>query len=263
MKKYLSFIIAIFLANATFAQDTLVNFKVPPIGTVWLKGKLYIDQFPVTNADYAEFLYTSADYYSPETRKEIETISPYNLKYKKFFAKLYEIGPSESYIKLIEQDYFKSLSWTNDSVKKFDYYDAEKYAYYPAINVSHQQATEYCKWRADMMKLAYAMNTKNRKQRNIFYTNFSFRLPSESEWKYAYEDFLMNKEPFTKSLFDNNIDFFNYVPGNISEMLLEKGKAIGLSWNDKIEPFDVLPIKSYTNPSDWLGFRCICEITEE
>ena len=50
--------------------------------------------------------------------------------------------------------------------------NSEKYMYHPAINVSYEQAKEYCKWRTDMLKLAYSMNTKNKKQNCLDMVDF-------------------------------------------------------------------------------------------
>lgn len=263
MKIFIFSIVFGFLSLSIKAQiDSISEFKMPPPGTIWLNKNIYIDMLPVTNADYSDFIYTAADYYSPETQKEIQNIPTYNLKWKKFFEMLYEIGPDEKYINKIELEYFKSLSWTNDSDKMFSYYDSEEYAYHPVINVSYEQAKEYCKWRTDMVKLAYAMNTKNKKQRSLFYSNFQFRLPTQKEWEDAYKEFELQEEAFTKPLYIQDYEWFIYNPGNISEMLLEKGNAIGLSWKDDINTENLLKISTYSKPQDWLGFRCVCEILE-
>ncbi len=263
MKNIILSIALVFLSSMLFAQqDSLKELKMSPPGTVWLHDNIYIDMVLVTNADYSDFLYTVADYYSPETQKEIQNIPLYNLKWKKFFENLYQIGPDEKYLKQIELDYFKHLSWTNDSDKMFSYFDSEEYAYHPVINVSYEQANEYCKWRTDMVKLAYSMNTKNKKQRAFFYTNFQYRLPTQKEWEEAYAVYEVEGTAFTHPIFTQDVEWFMYTPGNVSEMLLEKGKAIGLSWNDEITKDDLLKIKTYKTPSDWLGFRCVCEILE-
>ena len=81
MKNIILSIALVFLSSMLFAQqDSLKELKMSPPGTVWLHDNIYIDMVLVTNADYSDFLYTVADYYSPETQKEIQNIDMEEVK---------------------------------------------------------------------------------------------------------------------------------------------------------------------------------------
>lgn len=266
MIKLYVFLAISFFSILGFSQDTIneKNFKISPPGTVWVKDNIYIDMFPVSNSDYTEFLYTVASYYNEEVHKLIQTQPYYKVNWKKLSSHFAELNTNDDYLKKIEQNYFEPLSWTKDSSLMFSYYDDEYYSNFPLINVTYEQANEYCKWRTDMVMLNYAINTKNEKQRSVFYKKMKYRLPTEKEWIDAYNLYELKNEPFTKPLsgIAEETEYFNYLPGNISEILLEKGKAIGVSWKDSFIPENPLPIKNYSVKADWLGFRCVCEIIE-
>jgi formylglycine-generating enzyme required for sulfatase activity len=61
-----------------------------------------------------------------------------------------------------------------------------------------------------------------------------------------------------KSYFPNKIGVYNLI-GNVAEMISEEGIAKGGSWINKPEEVSVTEDFHYTKPSDWLGFRCVCE----
>ncbi|OFX46394.1 MAG: hypothetical protein A2046_13795 [Bacteroidetes bacterium GWA2_30_7] len=252
------------LKGFTQIKLTIDSLKLSPPGTVWVKDNIYIDQFPVTNADYTEFLLTVSAYYNPKIHDTIQKIKPYNVNWKKLSEYFFSIEPDDEYMKKLEQEYYSPLSWTSDSSLQFSYYDDEYYSNYPIINISYEQAKEYCKWRTDMVLLSYAINVGNKKKRDVFYTKFAYRLPKFDDWKSAYDLFEIENEPFTKPVSgeDSESEYFHYSHGNVSEMLDEKGKAVGLSWKDMLDvPKLINPIQ-YQKPSDWLGFRCVCEILE-
>ncbi|WP_162428012.1 formylglycine-generating enzyme family protein [Pontibacter pudoricolor] len=50
-----------------------------------------------------------------------------------------------------------------------------------------------------------------------------------------------------------------HVLGNVAEMVAEKGIAKGGSWKDKLSDSEITDRQLYTDPSDKVGFRCVCE----
>jgi hypothetical protein len=53
------------------------------------------------------------------------------------------------------------------------------------------------------------------------------------------------------------------VVGNVAEMIDEKGKACGGSWNDSPRESTIRSVKSYVKANDTVGFRLFMEVIEE
>ena len=56
----------------------------------------------------------------------------------------------------------------------------------------------------------------------------------------------------------NTYGIYNIL-GNVAEMIAEKGIAKGGSWKNSMEEVSVEKDFTYEGPTDWLGFRCVCE----
>lgn len=256
----------IFVILCAFTQDNDESkLKIAPPGTVWFKENVYIDMFPITNSDYAEMLASVVDYYSELIHDTIQKLPLCGVNEKKIYSYFYEMAPSAKKLKFFEQDFNLPLTWTSDTTDKVYYYDSFEYQFYPAINISYDQALEFCKWRTDMVMLNYAIAAKNEKQRSQFYKKIKYRLPTKEEWELAVKEFDVETSPYTKPVLNNGEDdiiMFHYRPGNIAEMTSVKGVAIGSSWKDKLDIGKFCNIQKYDGPSDWLGFRCVCEVVE-
>ena len=66
----------------------------------------------------------------------------------------------------------------------------------------------------------------------------------------------------TKAYFPNDIGLYDVV-GNVAEMIQEKGKACGGSWNHVPEESTIKSINSYTKPDAAVGFRIFMEVIEK
>jgi formylglycine-generating enzyme required for sulfatase activity len=66
----------------------------------------------------------------------------------------------------------------------------------------------------------------------------------------------------TKAYFPNDIGLYDVV-GNIAEMINEKGKACGGSWNHLPAESTIRSVNNYTNPDAAVGFRVFMEIIEK
>jgi len=66
----------------------------------------------------------------------------------------------------------------------------------------------------------------------------------------------------TKAYFPNDIGLYDVV-GNVSEMINEKGKACGGSWNHPPNASTIRSVNTYTNPDAAVGFRVFMEIIEK
>ena len=65
----------------------------------------------------------------------------------------------------------------------------------------------------------------------------------------------------TASYFPNNIGLYDVV-GNVAEMIDEKGKACGGSWDDAPFESTIHSVKSYSRPDATIGFRVFMEVEE-
>lgn len=65
----------------------------------------------------------------------------------------------------------------------------------------------------------------------------------------------------TTSYFPNNIGLYDVI-GNVSEMVAEKGKACGGSWDELPSKSTIHSVKEYTRPDATIGFRVFMEVVE-
>lgn len=77
---------------------------------------------------------------------------------------------------------------------------------------------------------------------------------------FAYDGWTMQAQ--VENYFPNNIGLYDMV-GNVAEMIDEKGKACGGSWNDLPENSTIHSIKNYTGPDETVGFRVFMEVIEK
>ena len=66
----------------------------------------------------------------------------------------------------------------------------------------------------------------------------------------------------TASYFPNDMGLYDVV-GNVAEMVDEKGKACGGSWDDLPEESTIHSVKSYAKVDDTIGFRVFMEVIAE
>lgn len=66
----------------------------------------------------------------------------------------------------------------------------------------------------------------------------------------------------TKSYFPNDLGLYDVV-GNVAEMINEKGKACGGSWNHPPAESTIRSVSTYTHPDAAVGFRVFMEIIEK
>jgi formylglycine-generating enzyme required for sulfatase activity len=78
-------------------------------------------------------------------------------------------------------------------------------------------------------------------------------LPNHDGW---------SRMSITTSYFPNGMGLYDVV-GNVAEMIDEKGKACGGSWNDPPQASTIRSVRSYKRPDASIGFRIFMEVVEE
>jgi formylglycine-generating enzyme required for sulfatase activity len=246
-------------------------FKEPPLGTVYLKDSLYLDKQPVRVSDYLEFLSDIRRGYTSKMHDSILKLPLYNLSPDIAFH-LYDSLKFDSifYERMLTRTW-QVLS-SDRKVFGVDYHLlSSKYYSYPLVNVNFYQMFEYCRWRTDKVRLYYAVKCKTLKQREKYPMNFKYRLPQRKEWELAMSLYFDDVEKLSESMndqvvqnteapyFSNGRQSFYYNSTNVGEYLDGGIVTTGFNWHEKYGIGDVRYIY-FDKPTDWIGFRCICEV---
>jgi formylglycine-generating enzyme required for sulfatase activity len=166
-----------------------------------------------------------------------------NADYRAFFNDIVQRRPELKYNLMLD-----SSKWENNKRKhaklQKKYASAAKYAAYPVVNISYEQANFYCNWLTQMYHL-----DPNRPFKKVV-----FRLPTKNEWnKAVYGQNSLDSFPWSGSFNDKpkrfnihlkgrwqpyvkkvNAKKYRQAPlqlyhalGNVSEMVSSKGECVG------------------------------------
>ncbi|PJC61397.1 MAG: hypothetical protein CO022_10065, partial [Flavobacteriales bacterium CG_4_9_14_0_2_um_filter_32_27] len=133
------------------------NAQINPSGTVKIKGNIYIDKTEVSNFDWREYVMWLEKTYG-KTAMEYRNALPDTLVWK-------------------EKESF------NEPYTQY-YYSHPAYNDYPVVGISYEQAVQYCKWRTERVKELFETKMLTDKK-NVYPTNFEYRLPTKEEWEAA------------------------------------------------------------------------------
>lgn len=172
-----------------------------------------------------------------------------------------------------------------------NYYSYVGFKFFPLVGITKAQAESFCAWRSKIVNEGY----RKMPAKGIFKTHeveITYRLPTEKEWnliaqgnnqdvhgfaplknkyKRTYPTARANcKAPqatasaalATHYIFvnpPNEQGVYNMI-GNVAEMVQEEGIAKGGSWTHTLEASAIAARQTYTNPTAWLGFRCVATI---
>ncbi len=108
---------------------------------------------------------------------------------------------------------------------------------------------------------AYYYRNKAQNHKNCWLGNFLIKDPAKlcPANNPAFDGFSMMGR--TRSYFPNNIGLFDVV-GNVAEMINEKGKACGGSWNDPPEESTLHSVKTFQVADKSVGFRVFMEVVD-
>ena len=110
--------------------------------------------------------------------------------------------------------------------------------------------------------MSYNYRKKAQNSKNCFLGNFKIhntdkpcpaQIPGYDGW---------TKMSLTAAYFPNGMGLSDVV-GNVAEMIDEKGKACGGSWNDPPGESTIRSVKTYSKANDTIGFRLFMEVIEE
>jgi formylglycine-generating enzyme required for sulfatase activity len=268
--KILKLSLAMAVVFLLFSSESVLKKKkrIPPPGTIWLKDSVFIDQRPVENVNYLEYEYWVRKvlrYNLDCFQQIIDTLPLYGVN--KDSLNYPTICPPRFENDSLVIDSETPVAWSNEGMGP--YLRKPATVRYPVVNVSFKLAQRYCQWRTNAVMSMYARATTE-KEREMYYKKIRYRLPTKEEWEYALTKF--EKDSYVPTAKGNSsmiaqpYPVYNekatYCLSNISEMVSEYGVAKGWNWKKRDSYNQANYTTTYQYPSDWLGFRCVCEVED-
>ncbi|MDO8998593.1 MAG: SUMF1/EgtB/PvdO family nonheme iron enzyme [Bacteroidota bacterium] len=254
---------SIIIVALALSFTTIKNKSFIPPGTAQITETFFADETEISNFSWQEYEFWIKNKYGSLSQEHISAL-PDTLVWRE------KTTTNEPYVKY----YYRHLAYRD----------------YPVVGISHEQAIAFCKWRTERVKeywyiknkkeitLEYRLPTKEEwelisNHGKEFFLNggknkkgevmFNHRWMTDSIWKKYFEEH--NKYPDvtapTYSFWKNNFGLYNTF-GNVAEMINEKGVSKGGSWRNLLEECRAGKEISYTEPTAWLGFRCVCVVTK-
>ncbi|MGB7784583.1 MAG: SUMF1/EgtB/PvdO family nonheme iron enzyme [Salinimicrobium sp.] len=239
-KIYLS-LFSLLLQQLLFSQDAVTLSFVPP-GTIMLNDSLYIDQAPVDNLMFLEFI----DHVK-RVRKYVHTAP--SQREKLHITTTYAMAtslPAEDIDSIYNRIVFAEIYRGRFSSE--NYLRHPVFSHMPALNIPKDLAAFYCRWRTDMVELLWAEKMKHEPQ--VAIPKIQYRLPTTQEFELAYRIFdaesrlkISTKNSPLKMEISHDKIYFQFY--RLPEFTLgnENFLATGLDANRK----------------GFTGFRCVCE----
>jgi hypothetical protein len=260
-------VIFVFIIDICYSQSREIFFfpkktksnksAIPPL-TIKLNDSIFIDVAPVDNLMYSEFLTHLKFFWTERIHDSIKKMPNFGVT-KDMAYKVFENIPNNNQL-WVSQKIPPNLM-VNNSINSNDYLEHPKYSFYPAVNISKEQAALYCKWRTDVVKLNWALNTKNLKKRRKNPLDFIYRLPTKKELLTAISKFgysnsthkkdLMPLSPY-RTKYKSRYNKALFYKDRISEFVLDS-LPFGSNWRKK---------ESFNTPNDYTGFRCVCYVKD-
>lgn len=218
-----------------------------------------------------------------------------NQRYREFLADIKNKVTSEEFesLRVDSTGWERSEFVRYGEPLKTHYYRHPAYADFPLVNITYEAANRYCRWLQEKLQAAnpdYTLSVTLPTKQEWIFAAVAFHGSAIYPWKGR--DLINEKGQYrcnfrkigdemitrnksdgrpeiksadgyqTASFFTANVksyepnDFKLYnMGGNVAEMISEKGKAMGGSWNDFGGDVTVTSETQYTSPAATVGFR--------
>ncbi len=273
--------------------------KLTPPGTVWLKDNLFIDEVEITNLSWKEFM----SWLSKHEPKKLEAMVPDTNCWKRAdigdaddLIKFYLRSQYSSNYPVVGISYEQAVEfckWRSDRVNEILYAKDKKIKYSPDSSYANKA----------QKKVKYRLPTKEEWEyasaAGLDYCHFpmgyerltdKYNFPvsnTEEYYNYFNKDFGANSLGCNDTIFldlptetvyfgkCNQYGIYNLL-GNVSEIVSDN-LVKGLNFSAPIysiqrdEETDVVKAQSYDykqstkykRPEPWVGFRCVCEVSQK
>ena len=226
------------------------NYKPP--GTVEIATNMFMDETEITNISWQEYMYWNERIYGKTSEEYLATFPD-------------------------------SMVW--EEPNRSHYLDHPAYRDYPVVGITWQQAKLFCTWRSDRV-MEQLLIKKEKNPKLIIPAKLTYRLPTIQEWerianasysgkttkklktKYAGAS-TANFQSLSPDVTNSTAPVYQYWPnkfgvyniwGNVAEMTNEEGIAKGGSWIQSKSEVSIDKKFEYKQPTNWIGFRCVCEM---
>jgi hypothetical protein len=213
-----------------------VDLEIPP-GTIKLNDSLYIDKAPVTNLMFLEYL----------TIKHALENKGYS-SFSKFAKDTNEKGFPKNLTTIIEPAPVLIEFYSNNKyLERTGYGWKNRYRYHPVLNISKNQAIDYCQWRSEMVSHLWSNHDDYSSVKNLS-DKISYRLATNNELILA-------------------TSFFS----NLNLIVESREELLKMKQEKEITAFTILSINEMTLSDqlfneqlnfEFTGFRCVCEMTD-
>ncbi len=144
-----------------------------------------------------------------------------------------------------------------------------EFSNYPVAGVTYEGAQKYCIWKGSRSrkKGTFRLPTIDEIHHQIAEGEQGRKWRQTEKWAKKTQSKMCNlSESGRTCIAPNNSHAVNKfgiynIKGNMAEMTTTKGSAVGGSYMDKGDKDWTTYIQTYDAPTAWLGFRCVCELT--